>query len=184
MRPNLKAEGDQARHVKPYNFKSGDVIELLKELKRKFEDELLGATKAETNAENSYAVEKQARDAASAAAKTSKDDKTLTLGDVSADLAEHKEDLESTRGEFAADSDSLSQTNTACSEKKQEWEARSKVRTEEIEAIGAAIEILSKSSGVQTEAPSNPIPPPPPADAMLQVGASFLQIPEDPTQRA
>merc|ERR1711982_202007 len=72
QKPDQLAEGDRAAHVKKYNFKSGNVIELLKELQRKFEDDLLASTKAETNAENSYELAKQARDAAHEAASKSK----------------------------------------------------------------------------------------------------------------
>jgi hypothetical protein len=63
--------------------------------------------------------------------------------------------------------------------KKQEWTTRSKTRELEIEAMTMACGILEKATGVQTEAPSNPVPPPSPA--------SFLQISSDaakPVQRA
>merc|ERR1712139_571473 len=96
QRPDQLAEGDRAGHVKKYNFKSGNIIELLKELQRKFEDDLLASTKAETNAENAYKLEKQARDAANAAAAKSKKEKTATLGDVTADMTQHKADLSDT----------------------------------------------------------------------------------------
>merc|ERR1712087_681603 len=61
-RPDQLAEGDYDQHIDTYDFKSHKVIELLKGLQRKFEDEKLAATKAETNSLNAYALEKQARD--------------------------------------------------------------------------------------------------------------------------
>jgi len=175
QRPDQLAEGDQAAHVKKYNFKSGNVIELLKELQRKFEDDLLASTKAETNTENAYKLEKQARDAAQAAAEKSKNEKEKTLGEVEADLAQHQDDLADTKAELETDSNTLSETEKACDLKNQEWEERSAVRTNEIAAMGKAVEILSKSTGVRTEAPGNPVPPPAPTD--------FLQI-ADPKQTA
>merc|ERR1719183_2727470 len=174
QKPEQLAAGDQAKHVKAYNFKSGNIIELLKELQRKFEDDLLVSTKAETNSENAYALEKQARDAANAAAEKSKKEKTATLGEVKADLTQHKADLADTESELETDSKTLADTTQSCDTKTQEWEARSAVRTNEIAAMGKAIEILAKASGVRTEAPGNPVPPPAPA---------FLQV-EDPKQKA
>jgi len=178
QKPEQLAEGDRAKHVKAYNFKSGNIIELLKELQRKFEDDLLASTKAETNALNAYDLEKQARDAANAAAEKSKKEKTATLGEVEADLAQHKSDLADTENELATDSETLAETKKSCATKTQEWEERSAVRTNEIAAMGKAIEILAKTTGVRTEAPGNPVPPP--APAFLQVS---LQV-EDPKQKA
>merc|ERR1719313_1998011 len=67
-KPDVKAKGDLNTHVKKYSFKSDNVIDLLKELKLKFEDDLTAADAAETNAANQYALEKSARDNAETAA--------------------------------------------------------------------------------------------------------------------
>merc|ERR1719377_322344 len=74
-RPDQLAAGDKKAHVDKYDFKSENVIELLKQLKLKFEDDQLATTKAETNALNAYALSKEARDNAIDAAKKSKDEK-------------------------------------------------------------------------------------------------------------
>merc|ERR1719287_305542 len=79
-RPDQLAKGDLDKHVDKYDFKSENVIELLKELKAKFQDEKLAATKAETNAINSYDLAKKARDNAIKAATLSKTKKEKTLG--------------------------------------------------------------------------------------------------------
>lgn len=55
--------------------------------------------------------------------------------------------------------------------KKQEWTDRSAVRKDEIEALGAAVKILAKATGVRSEAPANP-------------SFSFLQMDEDPRTKA
>merc|ERR1719191_1816438 len=68
-KPKQLAAGDEAAHVDKYNFKSENVIELLKELKTKFEDDQLAGTKAETNAVNAYNLAKRSRDNAIKAAK-------------------------------------------------------------------------------------------------------------------
>merc|ERR1711957_800873 len=75
------AKGDRAAHVDKYASKSHSVIELLKGLQQDFEKKKLAATKAETNALNSYDVETKARDNAEAAAGKSKDEKTEAFED-------------------------------------------------------------------------------------------------------
>jgi len=170
----VKAAGDAAAHVDKYSFKSGSVIELLKTLKEKFEDERLAATKAETNALNAYNLAKQARDDASKAAGESKTEKAKIKGEVEGDLAAASSERKNTEEDLSADSKTLEETHKECTVKQAEWEERSKVRSGEIEAIEAAINILAKVGGVRTEAPGNPIPPTSPV--------TFLQI-NDPKMK-
>merc|ERR1719331_3041198 len=167
-RPDQLAAGDLDAHVDKYDFKSENVIELLKQLKLKFEDDKLAGTKAETNSVNAYEVAKEARDNAIDAAKKSKGKKEKKLASVEKDIAQAEKELKSTQDDLKADSKSLKETEEACNTKKEEWETRSETRTLEIEAMDQAMKILAKSSGVRTEAPSNPIPPASPV--------SFLQL--------
>merc|ERR1719486_981446 len=167
-RPKQLAAGDLDAHVDKYDFKSENVIELLKQLKLKFEDDKLAGTKAETNSVNAYEVAKEARDNAIDAAKKSKGKKEKKLASVEKDIAQAEKDLKSTQDDLKADSKTLKETEDACRTKKEEWETRSETRTLEIEAMDQAMKILAKSSGVRTEAPSNPIPPASPV--------SFLQL--------
>jgi len=158
-RPDQLAAGDLDAHVDKYDFKSENVIELLKNLKLKFEDDKLAGTKAETNAINSYDLAKESRDNAITAAKKSKDKKEKSLGACKKNIADATKSLKDTNSDLTDDSKSLKDTNEACSIKKGEWEARSATRANEIEAIDQAVKILGKSTGVRTEAPGNPIPP-------------------------
>merc|ERR1719393_957256 len=167
QRPDQLAAGDLDAHVDKYDFKSENVIELLKQLKLKFEDDKLAGTKAETNSVNAYEVAKEARDNAIDAAKKAKGKKEKKLASVEKDIAQAEKELKSTQDDLKADSKSLKETEEACNTKKEEWETRSETRTLELEAMDQAIKILAKSSGVRTEAPGNPIPPPSPV--------SFLQ---------
>jgi len=156
---DVQAKGDDAAHVKKYNFKSGNIIELLKELKLKFEDEQTADEKAETNSMNSYNLAKDARDNAITAATDSKDEKTTLLGETNGQLSEAQSDLADTKDELESDSNTLDSTDKQCSVKNSEWEERSEIRNGELAAMAAAIKILAKVGGVSTEAPSNPIPP-------------------------
>jgi DNA repair exonuclease SbcCD ATPase subunit len=170
-RPDQLAEGDLSAHVDKYDFKSENVIELLKELKAKFKDDKLAATKAETNAVNSYELAKAARDNAVTAAEKSKEKKSNTLAQVEKTIADAEKSLKNENDDKDEDSKTLKDTQEQCATKTSEWEERSKVRTNEVEAMTQAMKILAKASGVRTEAPGNPIPPPSPV--------SFFEVQAD-----
>merc|ERR1719506_1089625 len=158
----MKAAGELKKHTDKYDFKSENVIELLKNLKLKFEDDQLAATKAETNAVNAYDLAKKARDNTHDAAKKSKEKKEKELASTKKALADDKNTRKNTQDDLDADSKSLASTEESCSTKKNEWERRSETRTNEIAAIDMAKKILGKATGVRTGAPGNPVPPPSP----------------------
>jgi len=160
------------------------VIELLKQLLLKFEDDLVEVEKEETNSLNSHALAKDARDNAISAAEESKSEKTTILAEVDQDLIEAKSNLANTQDELEADTNTLASTEKSCSVKKSEWAERSEIRSSEIEALKAAVKILAKVGGVRTEAPSNPIPPASPIEASP---VDFIQtgmLNDDPKMKA
>jgi len=61
--------------------------------------------------------------------------------------------------------------------KKTEWEERSSIRGQELEAMAAAVKILAKVSGVRTEAPGNPVPPAAPV-TLMQVLSMLQSTPQ------
>lgn len=167
-RPDLKVMGDDKSHVKKYNFKSDNVIDLIKELKLKFEDDLVAADTEETAGANQYALEKQARDSSKEAAEKSKTQKEKNLADTESSLTEAEGNLKSEQDDLKADEATLEATNSNCDTRNREWEERSKTRKGELEALTEGIKILSKESGVRTEKPNNPVLPSSPV--------SFLQV--------
>merc|ERR1719473_1011116 len=78
---------ERGGRVRNYDFKSGGVIEILKQLKLSFEDQLEELRKAETNAANAHKLSNAAQEDAINAAETAK--KT-------------KEDLKASKGEAKA----------------------------------------------------------------------------------
>merc|ERR1719410_1903857 len=172
----ILAKGMAKAHEKKYTFKSNNVVDLLKELKLKFEDDRVTATKEETNKLNEYELAKEARKAAIAAAKDAKSEKEETLGTVQKDLATAESDLKNTKEDLEADEKSLADTEKSCMMKKTEWDERSEIRKNEMEAMEAAIKILAKATGVRTEAPKNPTLPSRPE--------SFLQLSDPESNRA
>jgi chromosome segregation protein len=117
-RPDQLAAGDLSKHTDKYDFKSENVIELLKQLKLKFEDDKLAGTTAETNAINAYELSKEARDNAIDAAKKSKKQKEKELGATEKAIADADKELKSTQSDLKADSKSLEETEDACRTKK------------------------------------------------------------------
>jgi hypothetical protein len=175
----IAAMGDKAGHVKKYSFKGGNVIELLKNLKLKFEDDLTQIEKEETNAQNGYDLAKKARDNAIDASEDSKDEKEDLKGEVDSEKNEAENDLSNEKEELEADTGTLEATTKSCSVKKSEWDERSSIRTNEIAAIGQAVKILAKVADVQTEAPDTAAAPTSPV-GFLQIAASS----NDPKMKA
>mmetsp|Transcript_80860 Transcript_80860/g.187735 ORF Transcript_80860/g.187735 Transcript_80860/m.187735 type:complete len:711 (-) Transcript_80860:91-2223(-) len=171
-RPDILAKGNYEASVKKYAFKSGNVIELLKSLKLKFEDDRVAATKAETNALNAYELAKAARANALAAANAAKIEKGKLIGEVQTELADAKASLKNVMIDLHTDTTSYSDTEKTCTMKASEWQDRSEIRQKELQAIEKGIEILAKVAGVRTEAPVNPSlpvsPVTPPGTALLQ----------------
>merc|ERR1719498_1045631 len=114
----IMAAGDKAGHVKKYSFKGGNVIELLKNLKLKFEDDLTQIEKEETNALNSYDLAKKARDNAVDAAEDSKDEKEDLKSETDSEKNQAEGELENEKDELEADSETLEATQKSCSVKK------------------------------------------------------------------
>jgi len=186
-RPDFLSKGNGSAHVKKYSFKSNSVIELLKELKQKFEEDKLQNVKEETNAINAYELAKESRQDLRDAKTKSKTAKTTERTQVQTDLATAKDDLKVMEGDLKDDSNTLDQTMKACALKKTEWEQRSSVRSLELEALAAAAKILAKATDLRTERPNNPVPPPSPYTGDTSEGATaafnFLEL-EDPIAKA
>jgi len=173
-RPKLKSKGDYEGHIDKYSFKSSSVIEMLKTLKLKFQDEKIAADKGETNAINAYEVAKSARDALYSRKEDSKTTKENELSNTKQEMETAQNELEDTQKDLAADESSLEETQKSCAVKASEWAERSDTRAKEMEAMKVAIKILAKVTGVRTEAPTNPIPPASPvkAEEFVQLAAS------------
>jgi len=141
---------DRTASVRTYDFKSGGVIEVLKTLKLKFEDDLTDLNKAEANAANSHSLADAAKEDEINAATRAKDSKTELHGAKGQDKAEAESNLESAEGERSGAKTILDETTSQCRTRSEEWDERQKRRAGEIEAMQGAIEVLAKVTGVRT----------------------------------
>jgi DNA repair exonuclease SbcCD ATPase subunit len=180
----LFAKNDKAEALNKYDFKSGNVVELMKAMKDKFQAEKMAATKAETNSLNAYELSSKARDEAINAAKGSKQKRDVELSEVKKALSDAKGDSKDQKADLEADSDSLSTTKQSCLTKQEEWEKRSQTRELELEAMDMAIKILAKVTGVRTELPDNPVLPPSPVTKAAFVQLESVVDGADPKMRA
>jgi len=165
----LLADGDKSSSLEKYNFKSGNILELLQAMLKKFQAEKVAATDAETNSLNAYELSSKALENSRSAADASKKKKEVELAEVKKALSDAKGDLKDQKDDLEADTETLGQTQGSCLTKSQEWDERTKTRNLEVEAMGMAIKNLSKASGVRTEAPKNPT-------VLIDEANSFLQL--------
>merc|ERR1719199_1520602 len=180
--------------AKTYSFKSGGIIETFKAMKAEFEADKLDSTTAETNKLNAYNLAKQARDTALSTAKDSKKEKEDIKGDKEGDKATSESTLSETETALSDDTATYEQSDKECKTVTGEWEERSGIREGEIKAMGMAIKILGKVTGVRNP-DSHEIPKKALMEATAHVeqdtasyeakmaGMSFLQL-EDPKTKA
>jgi len=178
------AKGDWKNHEKVYTFRSGNVVELLKDLKAAFEDQRVEATKAETNAVNAHELVADARQNAIQAAGNTRDAKQRRKTDCEQELTTSKGSLVDAKSDLEADEGTMGTTKKQCAMKQSEWEERLATCANEQTALSEGIKILAKVSGVRTEPPTNPVPPAAPADAPSPEPPATLLLQLQPEARA
>merc|ERR1719316_1485050 len=135
--------------VKVYTEHEGEIIETFEDMEGDLEHDKLDVHQREANAQNAYELAKKARDFTISAAKDGKTEKENIKADKESELAKNTEDMASLQSELEADELTLKDTEEKCTKNEEAWDQRSAVRAGEIEAMGMAIKILSKVSGVR-----------------------------------
>merc|ERR1719440_626590 len=148
--PNADKFESRTGREETYAFKGGDVIEMLKTLKLQFEDQLKELNSSEASAGSAHKLADAAKEDEIEAAGRAKDTKTEVKGAKGSDLATAESTLTEATSARDADTTVLDETKSLCEERKNEYERRTKTRADEIEAMGKAIEILTKITGVRT----------------------------------
>jgi len=165
-----------------YEFQSGGVIDMLKNLKTQFTTEKTNLEKEELNAQSAYdAMMQQLTDNASGA-NTELDRKNTLLTKTQQEEADKTGDLSSTNKELEEDSTYLKDTKEMCLLKRSDFDSRQKLRAEEIDTLSKAISIIG-GDGVKGAGDRN-------LPALLQLsnsrrGAVLAQLrgdPQSPTQ--
>jgi len=133
-----------------YDFKGGDIIEMLKSLKLDFEDQLVELNKAETAATSAHKLADAAKEDEINAATRAKDSKTEIKGQKGEDLSSAQSDLDSATEVRNAAKTELETTQQKCRTRADEYDQRMKTRAGETAAMSQAIEVLEKITGTRT----------------------------------
>jgi predicted nucleic acid-binding Zn-ribbon protein len=134
-----------------YEFQSGGVVDMLENLKEKFEDELRDLEKEEMNAEHAYELMSVDLKASIKQADGEMNAKAKIKSEKEEAAAEAKGDLADTTAAQKEDSTYLSELGAQCTQKSADFESRQQLRSEELEAIQKAIEILSSGVAGRSE---------------------------------
>jgi len=174
-----KAAQPQAKEYS-YEFQSGGIVELLKKLNKKFSKELYDAQTAEANSVHNYQLMKMNLDDEIAGAKASIEDRTQKKSEAQATSAGARRQLADSNSNLAASQKYLADVKTTFTLKTNAYETNQVVRSEEIEALTTAIEIIS--GGAVSGAADKHLPSF--AQTAQKKAISFLQIREKTMTRA
>merc|ERR1719407_362377 len=122
---------------------SGEIFGILQQMKESFETNLEGSRKDEAESAKSYADLKSAKEMEIKAAVEKAFNKEAEAANALKKNAESKEGLENTRKALEADTNFLASLKTQCAKMDEDWEARSKMRGEEIAAVSDTIAFLT-----------------------------------------
>merc|ERR1719375_2207130 len=122
---------------------SGEIFGILKQMKESFETNLESSKKDEAEAAASYASLKAAKEMEIKAAQDKVFNKENENAEAIKKNAESKEDLTSTRAALEADTGFLAALKKQCAVTDEDWEARTKMRGEEIAAVSETISFLT-----------------------------------------
>merc|ERR1712207_81883 len=129
-----------------YEFQSQGVIEMLEKLLDKFIDERTVLEKEEMNSKHAFDMLIQDLTAQTDQAKQDREEKAETKAKKLQAKADAEGDLTDTTTTRGADQDYLDDLTATCEQKASDFESRQQLRTEEIEAVDKAIEIISSEA--------------------------------------
>lgn len=131
-----------------YEFQSGGIISLLERLSADFKTKVSESEKAEINAK--HAAEMATQDLTDAIEQTSQQlSKTQQAASrARASAAENKKSLDGARATKAEDVQFLKDFRVECSHKEHSFIEKQKLRQDELEALGKAVEILGQNKAV------------------------------------
>merc|ERR1719316_531529 len=144
---------------------SGEIVGILKQLGDEMFKDLQEAIAAEEALIKAYEELMAAKKAEIEALTKAIEEKLVRVGELGVQIAEMKNDLEDTVETLAEDKKFLANLGKTCELKKKEWEARCKLRSEELLALADTIKILNDDDALELFKKTLP-------------SASFLQIQE------
>merc|ERR1719335_1755504 len=135
--------GGAAAGAKSYNSRSGQILGMLKQMMETMGKDLAAAQKEELTALINFHKLTAAKRAEIAALTDQKDAKTEATAQAVQDDANAKQDLEDTKEAMAADQKFLIELKKNCKIADEEYAARTKIRGDELIALGEVLKILT-----------------------------------------
>merc|ERR1719199_1107753 len=132
-----------AAGAKSHNSRSGGIVGLLSAQKDEFNRKLTKAQKEESDSLASFEKLAASKNGEIASATAQSDAKSVELSDTMDKAAKAKEDLEATTNALTADQKFLLETTQSCKTEDELFAKRTKVRNEEIKALGETLDILT-----------------------------------------
>lgn len=148
QQPDVKEMPDdkmsyQAPEAAGYEFQSGGVVDMLLKLKDEFEEKKGKLMKEETDAKNAYGLIMQQLTGNVDNADHEIKKKKVLRAETEQAKAEAEGDLAATTKERDEDQVYLDETKAMCKQKADDFEARQKLRAEELEVLKKAMEIIA-----------------------------------------
>jgi len=132
-----------APEANAYEFQSSHIVEILEKLLDKFVDERTDLEKAEMNAQHAFDMLKEDLTAEIGQATQDRSSKTEFRAQALQSKADSEGQLTDTSNTKKEDEKYLADLTATCKRKAGDFESRQQLRTEELDAISKAIEILS-----------------------------------------
>jgi predicted nucleic acid-binding Zn-ribbon protein len=133
---------DGSPEANAYEFQSGGIVNLLKKLQDDFRAKLGETQKAEANSKHASAMVVQDLTDSIAFAKKDISERSMLKKQKEEKTAEDQKQLASTETVLAQSEKTLETMNIECKEKGLSFDEKQQLRSEEIDAIGQAVEIL------------------------------------------
>jgi len=148
QQPDVKEMPDdrmsyQAPEAAGYEFQSGGVVDMLLKLKDEFEEKKGTLMKEETKAKNAYGLIMQQLTGNIDNAEHEIKKKKLLRAETEQAKAEAEGDLAATTKERDEDQAYLDETDAMCKQKADDFEARQKLRADELDVLKKAMEIIA-----------------------------------------
>jgi len=145
---------------------SDQIIGVVSQMKETMESDLKESTAAEEEAKAAFTTLMASKEGEIAAAKKAVEAKTARVGELAVSVAQGKADVEDTADALEEDKKFKANLASSCSTKSAEWDERSKLRAQEVEAISETIEMLNGDDALELFKKTLPSP-----TALLQVSS-------------
>merc|ERR1719375_2557261 len=129
-----------------YEFQSGGIVDMLKKLQDDFRKESKQCDKEEMNSKHAYDMVMQDLTDSISRANSDMQRKSQEKEEKTQKIAEDKGLLAATEKDKAEDEKTLSDLEAECFQKSESFKEKQQLRTEEIDALGKAIEVLSSEA--------------------------------------